>query len=240
MTRIAGMVRQAACLALLGACMAGWSSAAFAGSLQVTGEGVVVAAPDSAELRLSVQTAASDAAEAMGSLSGRLDAVLAALQAAGIAENAMQSTDLSLQPVYAPRNNRDDMAPPRIDGYRARTGLVVQVAPVEAVGGIVDVALKAGANGFESVRFTLSDPAPLRRLARTRAVEDAFDKARTYAEAAVVGLGEIEQIREGGSPPSFAPVAEMRMSAASLDLAPGTLELRESVSVVFEINPADP
>lgn len=210
-------------------------------TMQVTGEGVVSATPDSAELRLSVLTVAPDAAAAMGALSGRLEAVLIALQAGGIPAADMQTTDLSLQPVYAPRTSgRDDLAPPRIDGYRARTGLVVQVAPVERVGAVVDMALSAGANGFDGVRFTLSDPAPLRRLARTRAVEDAFDKARTYAEAAVVALGPVQDIREGGAPQSPFPVAEMRMAADSLTLAPGTLDIRETVSVRFAIAPADP
>lgn len=218
--------------------MAGASGvAAQDGVLSVTGTGEVRAAPDAAELRLSVQTVAPDAAEAMGTLTGRLDAVMAALDAAGVAPAEMQSTDLSLQPVYAPRSGPQDDRPPRIDGYRARTGLLVQVAPLEALGGIVDTALEAGANGFEGVRFVRQIPGPLLELARERAVADALDRAQTYAAAAGVALGDIVEIREGGGGGGPRPAGEMRMAAEVLNLAPGELTFGDSVTVVFRIAP---
>lgn len=211
-------------------------AAAQDGTLHVTGTGTVSAAPDAAELRLSVQTVAPEATEAMGSLSGRLAAVLAALRAAGVAESDLQSTDLSLQPVYAPRTQRDEMQPPQIDGYRARTGLTVQVRPLEALGGLVDAALQAGANGFEGVTFTHSTPAPLLDLARERAVADAVARANTYAAAAGLMLGDIIEIREGGGG-APRPMAEMRMAMDSVALAPGALEFSDTVTIVFSVRP---
>ena len=223
-----------------GVLVLGLAWAAAAASLRVTGEGVVTAVPDSAELRLSVVSAGPRAEVAMADLSQRLGAVLERLRAAGIEERALQTTDLSLDPVFAPMNERNPGEAPRIDGYRARTGLSVEIARIDALGEVVDTALQAGANGFEGVRFTHSDPEPLRMLARTRAVEDAFAKARTYAEAAGVALGPVQEIVEGGGGGMPFPVAEMRMSAASLDMAPGELSFRETVTVVFDISPANP
>lgn len=234
-----GVIRVLAAVAVT-ACWFGASMAVAQGTLRVTGEGVVTAVPDSAEMRLSVVSAGPRAEVAMADLSSRLADVLERLRASGIADADLQTTDLSLSPVFAPRNDRTGMEAPRIDGYRARTGLLVRIDRLEALGGVVDTALQAGANGFEGVQFTHSDPEPLRRLARTRAIEDAYDKARTYAEAAVVGLGDVLEISEGGQYGSPAPIAEMRMSSAALELAPGELSFRETVTLVFRINPANP
>jgi hypothetical protein len=223
-----------------GALVLALSGAAAAASLRVTGEGVVSAAPDSAELRLSVVAAGPRAEVAMADLAERLGAVLARLREAGIPDSALQTTDLSLDPVFAPMNDRTGREAPRIDGYRARTGLSVEIARIDALGEVVDTALQAGANGFDGVRFTHSNPEPLRRLARTRAVEDAYAKARTYAEAAVVALGPVQEIVEGGGGGMPFPIAEMRMASPALELAPGELSFRETVTVVFEILPANP
>lgn len=235
-SRMGGLIRGMGLAAGLVALVAG-AAMAQDGALRVSGTGTVAAAPDAAELRLSVLTVAPEAQAAMEALTVRLAAVIAALRTAGVAETDLQSTDLSLQPIYAPRNGRNDMQPPQIDGYRARTGLTVQVRALDALGGLVDAALRAGANGFEGVTFTHSTPGPLMRLARERAVADAVDRAETYASAAGLILGDIVELRQGGGGGFPGPVAEMRMAADSLVLAPGELSFSDTVTIVFTVSP---
>ena len=215
------------------------SVAAQAGSLRVTGEGSVSAVPDSAEVRMSVLAAGPRAEPAMAELSANLSDILTALKNAGIAESDLQTTSLRLDPVFAPYNQREDNRPPRIDGYRASTGLSVRVDQIDRLGMIIDAALSAGANGFDGVQFLLSDTSEPRRTARVRAVDDAFQKARTYAEAAGLRLGDVLEITEGGSSvPSPFSMAEMRVADAGVELAEGVLTLEERVTIVFEVEAA--
>ncbi|MCH2168060.1 MAG: SIMPL domain-containing protein [Oceanicola sp.] len=217
------------------------ASAEQSGRLQVSGEGLVTAVPDSAELRLSVLSTGPRAKPAMDELARKLADVLEALKASGIAERDLQTTSLRLDPVFAPYNDREPGQAPKIDGYRASTGLTIRVSEIGNLGDVADSALSAGANRFEGVSFTLSDSTQQMSLARTLAVEDAMRKATTYAEAAGVALGDIREIAEAGartSPPMMA-MADMR-SESTLQMAPGELEFRATVNMVFDISPTNP
>lgn len=233
------MTARGICRAIgLAAGLAMMATGSLAGSLTVQGEGVVTAVPDSAELRLSIVAAAPRAELAMADLSSRLGSVLETLKAAGLEDRALQTNELRLDPVFAPTHARLDEGAPRIDGYRARTGLTVRLDETAKVGTIVDLALRSGANGFDGVRFTLSDPRALREAARSLAVEDAMARARTFAEAAGVTLGAIETLREGGGGAPRPMMADMRMELAdaAMPVAAGELSVQESVTIVFAID----
>ena len=88
-------------------------------SISVTGQGVVVATPDIAEIGAGVVSIASSAAEALADNSIRMTAVFEGLKALGVTAREMRTSDFSVSPVYS-RQSNDNSQPPSITGPRAR------------------------------------------------------------------------------------------------------------------------
>lgn len=202
--------------------------------ISTTGQGVVDAVPDMATLNLGVTNEARLAGEALRLTSDAVAAVLAQLNAAGIAPRDMQTQGVSVQPVWNRRNA--DNEPPRITGFVARNSLTVRVRDLDALGGILDRVVQDGANTFNGLQFSLQDPEPAMAAARQDAVRDAIAKAEQLAEAAGVVLGPVQSISEngGGGRPVMMEMASARM-ASDVPVAAGEVSLTARVSMVFEI-----
>ena len=202
--------------------------------ISVTGDGRVAAAPDMATVRIGVRREARQAADAMRASSEAMRAVLASLDGAGIEARDIQTSGLGLSPRYA---RSDGSAPPRVVGYVASNDLTVRVRELEALGGILDLLIRDGANALNGVFFGIAETGPLEDQARASAVGDARAKAETLAEAAGVPLGAVLSISEGDVGSGPMPVARGAMMEAAMDVpvAGGEVEVRVSVSMVFEI-----
>ncbi len=109
---------------------------------------------------------------------------------------------------------------------------------LEALGTILDQVVTAGANTINSVSFAVDDTSKLLEEARKAAFADAESKAKTYADAAGVGLGRILSISEGQgqtAPVPFALKAMAPMADTAVPVAAGQLTYDISVSVQWEI-----
>lgn len=202
-----------------------------AGRITVTGIGQVAAAPDMATIRLGVVEEAASAAEAMRAASAASAAILAEVEAAGIAARDVQTSDLSMGPVWG------DGGPgqPRIVAFEARNTLMVRVRDLSALGGVLDAVLEAGANRFEGLSFSLQDPEPVADEARRRAVDDAARKAALYAGAAGVTLGPILEISESGAARPQPMEMAMARLADAMPIAEGEVSTEAHVTIVWAI-----
>lgn len=221
-----------ALLLMLTICLAA-APAAAEGTLTVTGRGEVFAAPDEARVTVGVTTQARTAVVAMRDNSEAMTAVLARLAEAGIAAADLQTTTLTLQPVFDYGSTREGAQ--RISGFVAANVLSVRVRDLGALGGVLDAALSDGANTLGGIQFGLADDRALRDAARRAAVADAMAKAQVLASAAGVTLGAVEEIAEGGGggPVPFARM-DMAMSE-SVPVAPGELSTEAMVSMTWAI-----
>jgi len=214
-------------LGLAAAAMAAETSPA----ITVTGRGEVAAAPDMATITLGVTSQAITAGEAMDETSAAVAAILKALEAAGIAPRDMQTSDLSLDPVWSSRVSNG--AAPRIEGFTARNTLRVRVRDLDRLGAALDDVLRVGANSFQGLSFGLQQPEPLADQARAEAVADAQRKAALMAEAAGLALGPVLSISEAGG---AAPVPVMMEAArAAIPVAAGELSQTATVTMVFAL-----
>lgn len=204
------------------------------GQITVTGEGSVFAVPDMAVITMGASAEAETAKEAMDQTSDITTAVLDRLTEAGVAERDMQTSDLSLSPLWSNRSSSENR--PSIDGYQASNRVTVRVRDLESLGTILDAVLTDGANELGGLEFTLSDPEPLMNDARIKAVADARARAKLLADAAGVELGALISLSETGA---RAPRPEMlsmaRASDSVVPVAQGEAELRASVTLVYEI-----
>lgn len=196
----------------------------------VTGEGRVEAAPDLATLTAGVQTEATDAAAALGATSAAMEGVLAALAAAGIAPQDMQTSQLSVDPLWAD----DGAGTARVRGYSASNLVTVRVRDVARLGAVIDAAGAAGANRVFGIGFEIAEPRAQLDAARERAVADARARAELLARAAGVTLGPVLSIREGGAPAPGPMFARVEMDAAP-PVAEGVVGIAAQVEIVYAI-----
>lgn len=208
--------------------------------ITITGEGKAMAAPDIAYISTGVVTDGKTAAEALAANTKAMESVFAGLKDAGIAEKDMQTSQFSVYPVYEQQDpqNREPQTP-KIGGYRVQNQLTVTVRDLAALGGILDKVVSLGSNQMNGISFSIDKPEPLLDEARKDAVKDALRKAKLYAGAAGVSLGEIMSISENGTgmpQPYYAKDMMMRAEAASVPVAAGEQTLSASVTLVIAID----
>lgn len=208
--------------------------AADCSKITVTGQGSVEAVPDMATISIGVTSEAKTSAEALGENSAAVTQVLAQVKAAGIAPRDVQTSGLSLSPVWS-NGGSAAKSPREIVGFSVNNQITVRVRELAGLGEILDVLVQNGANRFHGLRFGVQVPRPLEDEARQLAVADALKKAKLYAGAADVSLGDILEINENGAS-GFRPVAARGvMMSESVPIAEGEISISASVTMVFEI-----
>jgi len=203
--------------------------------ISVNGNGRVFVTPDIADVQLGVTFQADTAKEASEMAAEAMDAVIKALLELGIAEEDIQTTQLSINPIY----DWDD-SPPNIEGWEASNIVRVTVRDVGLVGDVVDAATSAGATNVNGISFRVEDPAAAEAEARDAAVANAQAKAQQLAAATGVNIIGVISITEN-SYNQPVPIyydrgfAEAAMDGAATPVLPGNVELSIDVYIVYEI-----
>jgi len=191
-------------------------------TVTVSGEGVVLAVPDRAEISAGVETRAPTARAALQANATAMADVLSALRSAGGTDVTTQSVSLS--------TSFDDKGSP--NGFVASNIASATVAFTEA-GALIDAAVAAGANTVYGPSPSRSDADTLYREALAKAVADAGGRAAVLAKAAGRELGRVTAISESGAAP--VPVFAKAAADASTPVESGPQETTASVSVTYEL-----
>jgi uncharacterized protein YggE len=208
----------------------------LAASITVPGQGTVRVVPDVADLRLGVVSTRPTATEARAAAAATMQAVLDAITAAGLERRDLRTTLVGLDAVRDYSSERG----PTVTGYQLTNAVEATIRAIDAVGGVIDAALAAGATSMDGLSFRPADPTAALAEARRLAVADARARAETLAAEAGVRLGPVVAIVEGGALPPGPPrpVAAFR-AKAEMDVATpveaGTSELTIAVTVSFAI-----
>lgn len=209
-------------------------------TITITGEGEVTAVPDIAYIDTGVVTEGKTAAEALAANTRAMNEVFKGLEEAGIEKRDMQTSQFSVYPVY--EQAKDDGRPhtPVIGGYRVQNQLTVKVRDLDKAGAILDRVVTLGSNQLSGIRFEIDNPKPLMNEARKAAVRDALERAKLYAGAAGVSVGEILSISENGYSmprPYYAKdMMVMRAEASAVPMAAGEQTVSANVTLVIRIN----
>lgn len=204
----------------------------------MVGEGEATAVPDQMSFALSVSTKRLELDEALASSSATMRRVLAELEQHGVERGDVQTTGLSMYPVY----DYHSYAPPTLTGYRVSQRATVLIDRLADGGRAVAAAIGAGGNDVRvsDIRLRVGDPGAVLKRARDAAVDAATAKAEQYAAATGQELGEVVSIRELG-PRQQSASRELlgRMSyktadmAAALPVRAGRDDLRVRIEVVW-------
>jgi hypothetical protein len=195
----------------------------------VTGEATVAAVPDAAVIRLGVSSQGKTARAASDANAKDMTVVLAAIKESGVADRDIQTTSLSLQPQYDPKQT----GAARLIGFQVNNQVTIKIRDVGKLSAMLDRAIAAGANEMSGIEFVVSEQEKLLDQARAAAIADARHKAELYANAAGMKIGRVVAISEEGSAPPR-PYQPMRAGVAPA-IAPGEQTLRAVVTVSYEL-----
>lgn len=161
-------------------------------TITVTGVGEVSVDPDIVTIRVGVDIADASLATAMETARTNMDAVMAALSEAGIAEADIATDNYSVF-----REDRfDPGTSSSVPGYRVINILRVTVRDITQLVNVLNTAVDAGANAINSVEFGVADQSAAETQARQLALTNAGARAAELAAAVGGTLGEVISIQE--------------------------------------------
>lgn len=202
----------------------------------VDGQGIVSAPPDVVILQLGVSVQSSTVADARTQAAQAATAVIAALQADGVAQDDIKTVQFSIGPRYDTQNNRQVLR-----GYEVDNVLQVKVRALDTVGKVIDDAAAAGGDALvvQNITYSIENSDPLAHQARMQAMDDAKSKAADFAASVGMTVGNVVSIREDTTVPpqpvQFAAPAPAAVAAPRTPIEAGNLQVRVQVTVVFAL-----
>ena len=207
--------------------------------------------PDEASITVGTQTKASTATAAVAANKVKTEKLLATIRGAGIRERDIQTQGIQLQPDY-----RWDQVPggnghQTLVGYIASNSVQIKTRDIDKLTSLLDALTTAGADTVYGPNFAISDPAPLRKEARIRALARGQAEATEYARANGYTSVRLLSVEEGTSyrgtdiiltgssvrnmsvPPPPPPPAPERDGGGIV--APGQLETGVSLNLLYRM-----
>lgn len=189
--------------------------------------------PDHAIVSLGIEAVGPSSAEATAELAAKSNQIVDAAADSGVAEADIQTSGLSLFPVYG---DIDELQQPTILGYRASANYRITVRVIDEVAGVLDAALEAGANSVDGVEFA-SDQVPATREALlAEATHEAARKAEAIATALNGKLGGLIWLDEEYFAAEPLPARAFAAAEASFGGAPAVSAGSLTVTVQVRAN----
>jgi uncharacterized protein len=202
-------------------------------TIRVAGKGSVQAEPDTATIRIGVTTEDANAQHAVQANTAATAKVISELQGASIEKKDLKTSNFS---VYA-QNRTEGENKRQVTSYRVSNTVMATIRDISKIGDILTKAVAAGSNQINGPSFSISEPGKYLNEARKKAVENAMEKARAYAAAAGMKLGEVLEISEPGVPAPALGGTMARSLATSVPIEAGEERLEANVYLVIALKP---
>ena len=201
-------------------------------------------------MTVGTQAKASTATAAVAANKVKIEKLLATIRAAGIRERDIQTQGIQLQPDYRWDNEPNGRGRQTLIGYIAGNSVQIKTRDIDKLTTLLDALTTAGADTVYGPNFAISDPAPLRREARVRALARGQAEATEYARNNGFKSVRLLSVEEGTSyrgtevivtgtrisnlsaPPPPPPPAPERDSGV---VAPGQLETGVSLNLLYRM-----
>lgn len=206
--------------------------------------------PDEANMTVGTQAKAPKATEAVAANKTKTEKLLATIRAAGIRERDIQTQGIQLQPDYRWDNEPGGRGRQTLIGYIASNSVQIKTRNIDRLTSLLDALTTAGADSVYGPNFAVSDPAPLRKEARIRAMARGQTEATEYARNNGYTSVRLLAVEEGVSfrgtevtvtgsqvinvsaPPPPPPPATERDGGI---VAPGQLETGVSLNLLYRM-----
>ena len=202
-------------------------------TLSISGSSEKNVAPDTASLSIGIVVQSPTAKQASDKNAGSMNAVINELKNIGLQDKDMQTSFLSIQPVY--KNN----GAPTIEAYSASNNVQVTTKMLDKLSDIIDRSSAAGANQIGGVSFSVSKEKQkgLREELLAEAVSDASSKANDLArklDVRIVGV-KTSSISDGGIVQPFVREVSIAEGKVATPIMPGETKVSLSVQVTYII-----
>jgi len=153
-------------------------------TFQVNGQATSKVSPDLITIYFNVDTKGTTSKEAGDANSAIVTKLTDNIIALGFKESDLTTENYNIYPEYSYSSGTQ-----KITGYRATHSLKIELSSTQKdkISSLIDAGTSAGA-GINYINFELS-PA-LQQTAKTQAIKDASDDARTKAEALAAGFNK--------------------------------------------------
>ncbi|MFL6841576.1 MAG: SIMPL domain-containing protein [Sphingomicrobium sp.] len=155
--------------------------------------------PDEASMTVGTQAKAATATEAVALNKAKTEKLLVTIRAAGIRERDIQTQGIQLQPDYRWDNEPGGRGRQTLIGYIASNSVQIKTRNIDKLTSLLDALTTAGADTVYGPNFAISDPAPLRKEARIRAMARGQAEASEYARNNGFSSVRLLSVEEGTS-----------------------------------------
>ena len=205
--------------------------------VNVVGDSIVQAQPDTAIVTVSVVTQGRRALDAQQENAAKTDAVVRALKVAAGTGAEVKTSGYSLQPMRVYKEGQ----PPTISGFEARNSVTVTLNELNRLGAVIDASAQAGSNEISGIAFTLRQDRQAKDRALTEATQEAMSKARVIAQALGGRVVRVVEVQEEGfqqRPPQPLYQAEammMKRDSVATPIEIGSLDITSRVQLIAEV-----
>lgn len=219
-------------------------------TINVTGEGEILAKPDIGSFSFSVRAEGDDAATAQELSAEAMNTILAYLSEQGIEDKDIKTQYYNLNPKYTYEERicvTNGYCPPGeqiIDGYEITQSVAVKLRDLDASGAIISGVGERGATNISSLQFTIDDTDALQEEARAAAIADAQAKADVLAKDLGVRVVRMVGYNEGGmyypatydsAMRAFGGDAMEEAMAVAPSLPTGENTITSTVTITYEV-----
>ena len=190
---------------------------------------------DTATLRIGVVVQSETAKEASDENAALMSAVMAELKALGLQDKEIQTSYVSVSPVYNYTTTQT------ITGYSASNSVQITTTKLDNLSEIIDRSTTAGANEIGGISFSVSNDKQkqINDDLMNEAVADASSKADALAKSLGVEITGVQSssISESGGSRVYYDMAmeEKASGAVSTPIQPGESTVSMSVQVMYYI-----
>ncbi|GAB2739377.1 SIMPL domain-containing protein [Streptomyces bullii] len=213
--------------------------------IAVRGEAHLEVDPDIARIGITVTARGRDRRAALDDLTRRNTAVLDLVRSYGQAVERLETGALCLTPELT-RQGRGE----RVRTYHGTVHVTAELSDFTALGELTTRLADMDLTRVDGPWWALRPDSPAHREARQKAVREAVQRAREYAEAlgtSLAALVELADIGADGAPAYPPPPGRMRSvayaadtedtAAAPLDLEPQRQQVHAEVNARFTMRP---
>jgi uncharacterized protein len=204
--------------------------------MSVTGEAFTYVVPDRATISIGVASDGKTVAEAKQRNDVQLSALLKAVRSAGVDDRDIQTSTLSVQPIY---DYKDDNR--RLIKYTMSNIVTIRIRDLSKIETVLNKALTEGGNVLNGISFYAENADAVRDSLQVEAIKDARSRAERLARA--LGVTVLKPITVNISSPgvypslmkSYRAYDSIQMEGSSTEVSAGDTRIEAQVSITFEI-----
>lgn len=203
--------------------------------ITVAGEGKIKVTPDEVMINIGVENRGDNAAQVKQQNDITVDKVIKYLKKINLPEKDYQTKRVYLNRSYDYKR--------KVNTYIASQTLSITLRDLSKYDDVIVGLTEAGINNIEGIHFKTSKQEQYEKEARKKAVADAREKAKDYADALELYLGYAiivndNSVRTNYRMPMYV-MEEVQMMDSSRSsgetLAPGEIEVTASITVTYEL-----